>query len=124
VANYDDKVSGILAIQKALNLGLDNFVFLDDSAFERGMVREALPDIVVPELPDDPAAGLGELARWGLFEGRAATKEDLVRLELYQANKARDELKASYGSVYDYRPWLDTEAEEWRFGLYAHPHPL
>jgi len=124
VANYDDKVSGILAIQKALNLGLDNFVFLDDSAFERGMVREALPDIVVPELPDDPAAVLGELARWGLFEGRAATKEDLVRLELYQANKARDELKASYGGVDDYLAGLNMEAEIRGLDSYTLPRVL
>ena len=111
VANHEDKVTGILAIQKVLNLGLDSFVFLDDSAFERGMVREALPEVVVPELSEDPAGVLGDLARWGIFEGRAATAEDVARLDIYKANKARDELRASYGGVDEYLAGLNMAAE-------------
>lgn len=124
VANHEDKVTGILAIQKALNLGLDSFVFLDDSAFERGMVREALPDVVVPELPEDPAGVLADLARWGLFEGRAATAEDIARLDLYKANKARDELKASYGGVDEYLAGLNMEAEIRGLDSYTLPRVL
>ena len=29
-------------------------VFVDDNPFERNLVREKLPDVTVPELPDDP----------------------------------------------------------------------
>jgi hypothetical protein len=43
-------------------------------------VRQALPQVQVPELPADPAGFISDLARWNLFEGRSATPEDLARL--------------------------------------------
>jgi len=124
VANHEDKVTGILAIQKKLNLGLDSFVFLDDSAFERTMVREALPEVMVPELSEDPAGVLSDLARWGPFEGRAATAEDISRLDLYKANEARDELRASYGGVDEYLAGLNMKAEIRFLDSYTLPRVL
>ena len=52
--NWHDKAANIADIMSSLNLGLDSAVFLDDSAFERARVREALPQVLVPELPADP----------------------------------------------------------------------
>ena len=55
VANWEDKASNIRRIQKELNIGLDSMVFFDDNPFERNLVRTMLPEVEVPELPEDPA---------------------------------------------------------------------
>jgi len=54
-ANWNDKATNIQAIADELNLGLDAMVFLDDNPVERGLVRQLLPQVAVPELPEEPA---------------------------------------------------------------------
>ena len=77
--NWEDKASNLVAIAEELNLGLDSFVFLDNSPFERERVRQALPEVVTPELPDDVTAwpvmldSLDELARFSV-SGEDSTK--------------------------------------------------
>ena len=53
-ANWETKVDNIRTIQSILNISFDSMVFLDDNPFERNMVREHIPGITVPELPEDP----------------------------------------------------------------------
>ena len=99
VANWDDKARNIRVIQKALNIGFDSMVFLDDNPFERNLVREFLPDVIVPELPDDPSDYLSALAALNLFETTSFSSEDARRTELYRAEaKGREEM-ASFGSI-------------------------
>ena len=38
-----------------LDLGLDSLVFVDDNPAERDIVRRELPEVAVPELPEDVA---------------------------------------------------------------------
>ena len=54
-ANWNDKATNIQAIAEELSLGLDAMVFLDDNPVERGLVRKLLPQVAVPELPEEPA---------------------------------------------------------------------
>jgi FkbH-like protein len=110
VANFGDKASNIHAIREKLNLGLDSFVFLDDTAFERALVRSAFPAIQVPELSTDPANFVGDLARWNLFEARAATSEDLARLAYYQADDQRQTIREKYQGLDDFVAALEMEA--------------
>ena len=56
VANWSDKAGNIRAIAEELNIGLDSLVFVDDNPFERNLVRQELPMVAVPEVPDDPTA--------------------------------------------------------------------
>ncbi len=121
VANHEDKVSGITAIRDNLNIGLDSFIFLDDSPFERNMVREALPQVQVPELPEEAADFASALARWHMFEGRAATAEDRARLQFYQADAARDGMKEKYQGVDAYLEALSMKAEIRGFDGYTLP---
>ena len=55
-ANWKDKATNIQGIADELSLGLDSIVFLDDNPVERGLVRKLLPQVAVPELPEDPPA--------------------------------------------------------------------
>lgn len=110
-ANFIDKPSNILAIRDRLSLGLDAFVFLDDSPFERSQVRELLPDVQVPELPADPADVVAALARWNLFEGRSATAEDRERHRYYQDDTRRQDLRVASTDLDTYLASLEMEAE-------------
>jgi FkbH-like protein len=95
VANWSDKVHNVRTIANELNIGLDSLVFVDDNPYERNLVREQLPVVAVPELPDDPARFPRALADAGYFEGLTVTEEDRARSAQYQYNRQRDELKAS-----------------------------
>jgi FkbH-like protein len=92
-ANFGDKVSNIREIQAALNISLDSMVFIDDSAFERDFVRTALPELQVPEMPEDPADFVAALTMWNLFEVGSSSAEDGARTAFYQANVTRQALQ-------------------------------
>lgn len=124
VANFGDKASNISAIRQRLNLGLDSFVFLDDTAFERALVRTAFPAIQVPDLSTDPADFIGDLARWNIFEGRSATSEDLARLAYYQADDQRAAIRAKYQGLDDFIAELAMEAHVLPFDGFAMPRVL
>ena len=53
VANWNDKPSNIRTIAKELNIGLNSLVFIDDNPAERAIVRQFVPEVAVPELPED-----------------------------------------------------------------------
>lgn len=106
-ANWDDKVANLRALAHELNIGLDLLVFLDDSPFERTLVRRELPMVAVPEVPDEPALVPQLLADAGYFEGICVTGEDRERTQHYQTNKARDKLMAASTDVGAYLRALD-----------------
>ena len=53
-ACWDPKAVSIRRIAEGLNLGLDSFVFFDDNPAERELIRQALPEVEVVEVPPDP----------------------------------------------------------------------
>jgi FkbH-like protein len=108
-ANWNDKATNIKAIADELSLGLDAMVFLDDNPAERGLVRQVLPQVAVPELPDDPAWYARTLAAAGYFESIAFSKEDRERAEMYQSNARRVALLKQAGDVDAYLASLDME---------------
>jgi FkbH-like protein len=88
-ANWENKVDNIRQIQSILNIGFDSIVFLDDNPFERNIVRENIPEICVPELPEDPANYLEYLYELNLFETVSFSNEDAERTKLYQIQAER-----------------------------------
>jgi FkbH-like protein len=87
--NWENKADNIRRIQKVLNIGFDSMVFLDDNPFERQIVRENIPGIEVPELPEDPAMYLDFLYGLNLFETISYSKEDANRTLQYQKEAER-----------------------------------
>lgn len=106
-ANWNDKATNIQAIAQELSLGLDAMVFLDDNPVERGLVRKLLPQVAVPELPDDPAWYARTLAAGGYFESVVFASEDLKRADFYQNNAKRAILQKQVGGVDAYLASLD-----------------
>jgi HAD superfamily phosphatase (TIGR01681 family) len=84
VANWDNKPDNIRYIQSVLNIGFDSMVFLDDNPFEREMVKKEIPEITVPDLPEDIADYLPFLYQLNLFETTSFTEEDTIRNDQYR----------------------------------------
>jgi len=93
VANWDDKATNLRRIARSLELGRDSFVFVDDNPVERDIVRRELPEVAVPELPDDVALYPAMLAAAGYFEPASFTREDAGRSRSYAANAERRSLQ-------------------------------
>jgi FkbH-like protein len=102
VANWDDKAENLKIIANRLNIGIDSLVFVDDNPAERARVRQSLPMVAVPELPDDAAHYVRCLAEAGYFEAIAFTSEDRHRAEQYAANSEREALLSSAQSMDDF----------------------
>lgn len=102
VANWDDKAQNIRLIRERLNIGLDSMVFLDDNPFERNLVRELLPEVIVPELPEDPSEYVRAIARLNLFETSVHSGLDADRTQLYRAAALRDAEKSQFASLDEY----------------------
>jgi len=92
VANWNDKASNLERIAQQLELGLDSFVLLDDNPAERSLIRQALPQVAVPEVGDDASTYVKAVLGAGYFESVALTAEDLVRANQYRENAQRAEL--------------------------------
>ncbi len=56
---------------------MDAMVFLDDNPVGRGLIRQLLPQVAVPQLPEDPALYARTLAAAGYIEATAFASEDL-----------------------------------------------
>ena len=114
VANWDNKADNIQIVQKTLNIGFDSFVFLDDNPFERNIVREYVPDVVVPELPEDPSSFLEILAELNLFETASFSEADLQRAAQYREEAQREIVKTQFTNVNDYLASLGMQIRlEW-----------
>ena len=107
VANWNDKASNIKLIQETLNIGMDSIVFLDDNPFERNLVRQMLPEVEVPELPEDPALYLSFLQACNYFETSAYTENSSDRTALYQAEYKRRIAETEYESIDSYLKGLE-----------------
>ncbi|OLD63218.1 MAG: hypothetical protein AUI47_09960 [Acidobacteria bacterium 13_1_40CM_2_68_5] len=105
--NWEDKAQNIADLVADLNLGLDSVVFIDDHPTERARVRDALPDVLVPDWPEDPALFRSALLSLRCFDAPALSREDMARTELYAAEKRREALRRSVGSVDEWLRSLD-----------------
>ena len=106
-ANWETKVDNIRTIQSILNIGFDSMVFLDDNPFERNIVRENIPGITVPELPDDPAMYLEYLYSLNLFETASYSNADKDRTKQYQVEAKRVSLSKTFTNEADFLKSLD-----------------
>ncbi len=111
MVNWDDKATNIERIAQRLDLGLDSLVLLDDNPVERALVREALPEVAVPELGDDPSVYVRTLFAAGYFESVGFTPEDLARAELYKGNAGRSKLLEASRNLDDFLRSLDMQIE-------------
>jgi FkbH-like protein len=115
VANWENKAENIKRIRESLEIGYDSMVFLDDNPFERNSVRGILPDVIVPELPEDPADYTRALSELNLFETTAVSAEDSARADLYRAEFERRSVASTFSNFDEYLASLDMRIDVERF---------
>ncbi len=110
VADWRPKSRQLRQIATALNVGLEALVFVDDNPAEREQVRQALPEVRVVELGDDPAGYPAAVDRSGWLEQVAVSAEDTARTALYEADTARAVVRSSLGDYDAYLRSLEQRA--------------
>ena len=115
VANWVSKAENIRQIADILRIGLGSMVFLDDNPFERGVVRDALPEVIVPELPEDPAEYVRCLTELNLFETTSYSALDAGRAELYRVDAQRKLAERSFVNAEDHLKSLEMKIVCQRF---------
>lgn len=102
VANWRPKHENLRELAADLNIGVDSFVFVDDSPYERGLVRRELPEVAVVDVDEEPALHGERLLREGWFTVRELTGEDLRRPERYRDELVRRDFLNDFDSLDDY----------------------
>lgn len=113
---WEPKSGSIATIARALDLGIDSFVLIDDQAFERAEAQAAHPHLRVLTHQDVPS-----LLRHPWF-AHPATPESASRRSFYQAEARRAEVSRAGGGDYlaflrasgltlDLRPLVPDDAE-------------
>jgi FkbH-like protein len=101
-ASWNPKALSIERIAKALNIGLESIVFLDDNPLERAEVRLRLPLVHVVDLPADVTGYVEALQSVEVLDRAKVLEEDRMRTEMYRADNLRNQLLSGVGSVNDY----------------------
>jgi FkbH-like protein len=97
--NWTDKARNIADLVTELNLGLQSVVFIDDNPVERARVREALPEVFVPEWPEDKLLYASAFGQLRCFDAPAVSREDLERTRMYAEERKRENLQKEVGSI-------------------------
>ncbi len=117
--NWSDKASNILQLAEELNLGIDSFVFLDDSEFEVGLVEQELPQVrcfKVPSVLSDYPQLIRKIGRE--FFALLATKEDASKTEMYRQEQERKQVTAEFGTIEEYLKSLGLKLRvDWGRGI-------
>jgi FkbH-like protein len=121
IANWENKVDNIRRVQSTLNIGFDSMVFVDDNPFERNIVRENIPQIVVPEMPEDPADYLDYLYGLNLFETVSYSSEDSDRTRQYQKEAERVVFQESFTNEDDFLKSLNMVSDTKPFDSFTIP---
>lgn len=111
-ANWQPKHLNIVEIAQELNIGLDSMVFIDDNPVERQIVKENLPEVVVPEVDaNDVSSYMRIIDRAGYFEAAVISDEDLIRNRAYEENAKRKQVEKVFVSYDEFLKSLEMEAE-------------
>ena len=98
VANWEDKDKNIKMIKETLNIDFESIVFIDDNKFERNIVKKSFPEILVPDLPEDPVNYLEFIIQENFLENNINSKNKniLNRTELYKTEFKRIKKKQQF----------------------------
>lgn len=107
--NWQDKVRNMFELSEELRLGVESFVYLDDSQVECERMWQALPRVWTIHLSPEPADRADILRRLPLFDALTFSAEDRRRGELYQQEAARKHLFAAAQSPEDFYRSLQME---------------
>ncbi|MCY7421230.1 MAG: amino acid adenylation domain-containing protein [Chitinophagaceae bacterium] len=107
--NWSDKPQNIAAIANELNVGLNSFIFIDDSQFEVEQMSMACPEVLSLFLPEDENELKSFVDHTWEFDVFKTTREDVQRNQMYQTEKSRKDEETKHGSLKDFMKSLDIQ---------------
>ena len=108
--NWNDKAENVYQLVDELNLGLESVVFIDDNPAERMRVKDAFPDVLVPDWPKDITSYTNALNNLSCFYNPSISKEDRERTAMYVAERERNNKKSTTSKA-NWLSELNTEIE-------------
>lgn len=109
--NWNPKSGNLASIAQELNLGVDSFIFIDDSNFEIEQMSFSCPEVLSINLPEDPSTFFSFLNHIWEFDLFNVTEEDLQRNNLYKAEKQRKEEQDNYEYLNDFLESLNIKTD-------------
>jgi FkbH-like protein len=104
--NWQPKPANLRSLAAELNLGLDSFVFMDDSPVECAQMRAELPQVITLQLPPEPEIAHFLRHLW-VFDTLVTTAEDANRTRMYRENAARRNMESSMTHLGEFLAALD-----------------
>lgn len=105
--NWQPKSGNLRSLADELNVGINSFIFIDDSGMECAEVRENAPDVLTLRLPDDDAAIPRFLRHIWSLDKWQVTDEDRKRGEMYAAERLRRQGEEQATSLEDFLAGLE-----------------
>ena len=107
--NWNTKDENLKSLAEELNIGLDSFVFIDDSDFEINLIKTNVPEVLAVTVPKDiskyPSLVMEIAQRYFNLE---PLKEDIKKLKIYKEQAKRTEAKKSFMDIDSYLATLET----------------
>lgn len=105
--NWEPKPENVRALAHELNLGLDAFVFVDDSAHECLAMRQQLPQVTVVQVPSDPLDLPYCLDGVARLQITSRTGEDQARTRMYAQERQRRQTADTFRNHEEYLASLE-----------------
>jgi len=109
--DWRDKADNIRELARELELGLDSFIFIDDSGLECARMRAACPEVTTIQLPESADEIRDLLDHVWVFDRLSVTTEDRERGRMYREQRARESLRLESGTLGDFLASLDLQVD-------------
>ena len=109
--NWQSKSENLRSLSAELQLGMDSFIFLDDSAVECGEVEARCPEVLSLKLPEKESDFKRFLSHVWAFDHLKTTEEDRQRSDLYAREAERKQLLAQSMCLEDFLAGLEIQLE-------------
>ena len=109
--NWEAKPANLRALAAELDLGLDSFIFIDDSPLECAQMRLECPEVLTLELPREPESFAAFLDHVWAFDRARVTEEDRDRTRMYQEAGERRRFRSQALSLKDFIDGLGLRVE-------------
>lgn len=110
--SHKNKADGIRSLARELNISASDMVFLDDSAYEIGLVQSELPELLCIKMDAQRPARYTEVLReMPCFYKSYVTDEDRLRTHQYQSAKKRLSDLIETSDLTEYHARLKTKLE-------------
>lgn len=93
--NWEPKSDNLASLAAELNVGLDSFVFVDDSPHEIAEVAARVPEVTSVMVPEDIEGLPALLAESGLFRDMRTSDVDAQRTRMMHEEQAREQTAAA-----------------------------